>query len=155
MPVRASVPRMSPSSPAPSPVLLYDGECGLCNYIVRLLLRTDKAGRLRFAPLQSGPAQAYLQAKGLPTRDFDSLVFVPDWNGPERGVPLQRTEGALAAAAEVGGVWRLVVWLRVLPAWLRDPFYKLVARSRYALFGEYQPSSLRDPAWAKRFLAGP
>jgi predicted DCC family thiol-disulfide oxidoreductase YuxK len=40
----------------------------------------------------------------------------------------------------------------VLPAWLRDPFYKLVAKSRYALFGEYKPTPLPDPTWAKRFL---
>jgi len=143
---------MSSRVSAPAPVLLYDGECGLCNFLVRRLLRADKSGRLRFAPLQGGPAQAYLRAKGLPTEDFDSLVFVPDWEAPDRSEPLLRTDGALAAAAEAGGVWRLVAWLRVLPAWLRDPFYKLVARTRYALFGEYRPTPLPDPAWAKRFL---
>lgn len=140
------------SSAAPVPVLLFDGECGLCNRIVRLLLKTDHAGRLRFAPLQSTPAQRYLRAQGLPTEDFDSLVFVPDWNNPVPGGFRLRTNGALAAAAEVGGVWRLVAWLRVLPAWSRDPFYKLVARTRYALFGAYKPSPLPKPEWAKRFL---
>lgn len=134
------------------PVLLYDGTCGLCNRIVRLLLRTDKVGRLRFAPLQGEPAQAYLRAHGLPTEDFDSLVFVPDWNIAAAGGYFLRTDGALAAAAEVGGVWRLVTWMRVLPAWMRDPFYKLVARTRYALFGEYKPSPLPRPEWEQRFL---
>lgn len=143
---------MSSRAPASSPVLLYDGECGLCNFVVRRLLRSDPNGRLRFAPLQSAPAQAYLRAKGLPTEDFDSLVFVPNWEAPDHDEPLFRTDGALAAAAEVGGAWKLVAWMRVLPAWLRDPFYKLVARTRYALFGEYKPSPLPDPAWAKRFL---
>ena len=63
-------------------VLFYDGQCGLCNRVVRLLLQTDRAGRLRFATLQSAPAQAYLRQQGLPTQDFDSLVFVPDWERP-------------------------------------------------------------------------
>ena len=134
------------------PVLLFDGECGLCNRVVRWLLRSDRAGRLRFAPLQGAPAQAYLRAQGLPTEDFDSLVFVTDWNNPAPGGYALRTDGALAAAEVVGGGWRLVAWLRVLPAWLRDPFYKLVARSRYALFGEYKPTPLPDQAWAERFL---
>lgn len=134
------------------PVLLYDGECGLCNAIVRQLLRTDRRGRLHFAPLQGAAAQAYLRSKGLPTEDFDSLVFVPDWQAPERSAPLLRTDGALAAAAEVGGVWRLFTWMRVLPAWSRDPFYKLVARTRYALFGEYRPRPLENPEWGARFL---
>lgn len=134
------------------PVLLYDGECGLCNWIVRRLLQADKAGRLSYAPLQGESAQAYLRAQGLPTTDFDSLVFVRDWNQPAGHAPLLRTDGALAAATVVGGMWRLVTWMRVLPPWVRDPFYKLVARFRYTLFGKYRPTPLPDPAWAKRFL---
>jgi predicted DCC family thiol-disulfide oxidoreductase YuxK len=140
------------TEPDPKPVLLYDGTCGLCNRVVRLLLRTDKVGRLRFAPLQGAPAQAYLRAQGLPTEDFDSLVFVPNWNESVAGGYRLRTDGVLAAAAEVGGVWRLVTWMRVLPAWSRDPFYTLVARTRYALFGEYKPSPLPKAEWTERFL---
>ena len=135
------------------PVLLYDGGCGLCNRIVRSLLRTDRAGRLHYAPLQSAPAQAYLRAQGLPAADFDSLVFVPDWNRPMEEKVLLRTDGVLAACAEVGGGWRVLAWLRIVPRALRDPFYKVVARSRYALFGEYRPVPLPDPEWEKRFLA--
>lgn len=140
------------SEPPRRPVLLYDGTCGLCNWCVRRLLATDRAGRLHYAPLQGEAAQAYLRAQGLPTADFDSLVFVPDWAHPRDHAPLLRTDGALAAAAAVGGVWRLITWLRVLPAGLRDPGYKLVARFRYTLFGEYRPTPLPDPAWAQRFL---
>lgn len=135
------------------PVLLYDGECGLCNRLVRMLLRSDKTGCLHYAPLQSEPAQNYLRAQGLPTKDFDSLVFVPDWNDPRAGAARLRTDGALSAAKEVGGVWRVVAGLRILPAWLRDPAYKLIARTRYAFFGEYKPSPLPEPEWEKRFLA--
>lgn len=135
------------------PVLLYDGECGLCNLAVRRLLRTDRAARLKFAALQSDKGQAYLRIWGLPTENFDSMVFVPDWDVPDRSAPLLRTAGALAAAREVGGAWRLVTWLRVLPAWLRDPVYKLVARTRYALFGEYRGKPLAESAeWKDRFL---
>ncbi len=137
----------------PRPVLLYDGNCGLCNRVVRLLLQTDKAGRLSYGSLQSAPVQEYLRQQGLPTEDFDSLVFVPDWESPVAETFRLRTDGALAAAAVVGGIWRLVTWTRVLPAGVRDPFYKLVARSRYAIFGAYRPSPLPDPAWEKRFLA--
>lgn len=134
------------------PVLLYDGECGLCNRVVRLLLRTDRRGRLKFSPLQGTPAQAYLRGQKLSTTDFDSLVFVPDWNAPDQSAPRLRTDGALAAAAEVGGGWRLITWLRVLPAWVRDPFYKLIARTRYALFGEYRGQPLAESEWKDRFI---
>lgn len=135
------------------PVLLYDGECGLCNRLVRALLRSDRDGRLNYAPLQSEPAQAYLRAQGLPLQDFDSLVFVPDWAQPVMHGYKLRTDGALSACAVVGGGWKLLSWLRVIPPVLRDPFYKIIARTRYALFGEYQPTPLERPEWEKRFVA--
>lgn len=135
------------------PVLLYDGGCGLCNRIIWSLLKADRAGRLHYAPLQSAPAQAYLRAQGLPVADFDSLVFVPDWNRSTDKDYLLRTDGVLAACAEVGGGWRVLAWLRIVPRALRDPFYKVIARSRYTLFGEYRPTPLPDPDWERRFLA--
>ncbi|HEY4246865.1 MAG TPA: DCC1-like thiol-disulfide oxidoreductase family protein [Lacunisphaera sp.] len=137
----------------PRPVLLYDGDCGLCNRLVLALLRSDSAGRLSFAPLQSAPARTYLRSQGLPLKDFDSLIFVPDWDQPVSGGYRLRTDGALAACKVVGGGWRVLSWLRLLPRWLRDFAYKLIARTRYALFGKYRPKPLPRPEWEKRFLA--
>jgi predicted DCC family thiol-disulfide oxidoreductase YuxK len=150
-PRRTDVRRAPPD--ARQPVLLYDGTCGLCHAVVRFLLRRDASGRLHFAPLQSAPAQAYLHAQNLPTQDFDSLVFVPDWNNPAPGAYQLRTDGALGAADELGGPWRALAWARFIPRALRDLGYRLVARSRHTLFGRYQPSPLPRPDWEKRFLA--
>jgi predicted DCC family thiol-disulfide oxidoreductase YuxK len=141
-----------PRRDARAPVLLYDGECGLCNAVVRFLIREDGTARLRFAPLQSDVGLAYLRSQGLPTDDFDSLVFVRDWSWPAESRPLLRTNGVLAALNEIGGIWRVLSWMRILPVALRDPSYKLVARFRYAVFGEYRPSPFSDPAWATRFF---
>lgn len=136
------------------PVLLYDGDCALCNRMVRVLLRADHAGRLHYAPLQGPPAQEYLQAQGLPGADFASLVFVPDWKQPVRGAYRLRTDGALGACAVVGGGWwRVVGWMRFIPRAWRDGLYRLVARSRHVLFGKHRPTALPDPEWEKRFLA--
>ncbi len=139
--------------PLSGPVLLFDGECGLCNRCVRLLLRLDRAGRLRFAPLQGPSAQAYLKLRGLPTEDFDSLVFVPDWGRREEQAPLMRTNGVLAAL-RLGNGWAraLAACLGVFPAAWRDAGYKLVARWRYRIWGEWQPRPLARPEWAERFF---
>ena len=52
------------------PVLLFDGECGLCHRVVRGLLKCDRRERLRFAPLHGAAAQVWLRERGLPTTDF-------------------------------------------------------------------------------------
>jgi predicted DCC family thiol-disulfide oxidoreductase YuxK len=135
------------------PVLLYDGDCSLCNGVVRFILRHDREGRLRFAPLQSPPAQEFLAARGLPATDFGSLVYAADWAKPETCAVLLRTDGALAAFHDMGPPWARLAGLRVLPAFLRDAVYRLIAKTRYAIFGRYRPRPLPDPAWEKRFLA--
>lgn len=121
------------------PVLLFDGDCGLCVALVRLLLRSDRRGSLRFAALQGAHGQAALRKRGLPTADFDSLVYLPEGN---EGPALLRTDGALAVLAELGGAWgRVAAAGRRVPAPWRDAAYRAVARLRYAIFGRVRPGA--------------
>jgi len=139
------------SAPGPTgAVLFFDGECGLCNRVVRLLLAFDRRGTLRFAPLQGPAAQAYLRVHHLPTNDFSSLVFAPDWPG-NGAKPLLRTEGVIAALRATDHP-RLAGMLAVIPRGLRDAGYKIVARVRYAIFGPWRPRPLPRSEWAARFL---
>lgn len=137
----------------PTPVLFYDGECGLCNAMMRFMLKHDRRGVLRFAPLQGPTAQAFLRAHGLPTEDFDSIVFVEDLARADTAFWF-RTTGALRALEEMGGVWRRAARImRVVPASWRDAGYRVVARLRYRLFGRYVPSDgPPDPRRAGRVL---
>jgi predicted DCC family thiol-disulfide oxidoreductase YuxK len=140
------------------PVLLYDGACGLCNRAVRFLLGIDRRGVLRFCTLQGGPGQAWLRAHGLPPGDRESMVFVRDWNGggnAGRDAYALRT-GALVAALEAcGGAGRVLAWIRFVPRPLRDGGYRLIARLRYRLFGEWKARPLPRPEWQDRFIDGP
>ena len=132
------------------PVLLYDGECGLCNRVVRRLLALDRGGRLRFAPLQGPSAQAYLRAHGLPTADFSTLVFVADWPA-NAAAPRLRTDGVIAAL-RVTGRPGCAGLLAVFPRGVRDAGYKFVARVRYRIFGPWRACPLPRPEWATRFI---
>jgi predicted DCC family thiol-disulfide oxidoreductase YuxK len=142
----------APLEPA-RPVLLFDGECGLCNRVVRLLLRLDRRGRLRFAPLQGPAAQEFLRAHGLPVKDFSTLVFVPDWILRAEKTFLLRTDGAIAALRACGGAGRwFAAMLAIVPRRLRDAGYKFVARTRYKIFGPWKACPLPRPEWAARFI---
>jgi predicted DCC family thiol-disulfide oxidoreductase YuxK len=135
-------------------VLLFDGGCGLCNRLVRLLLRFDRRGKLAFAPLQGNAAQAFLRRRGLRTTDFDTLIFVPDWNCREGGAFLVRTDGVIAALCVTGsrGLGALAALLAVLPRPMRDAGYRAVGRWRYRLFGPWRPRPLARLEWQERFL---
>lgn len=136
--------------PARQAVLFYDGECGLCNAVVRIILREDVEKVLKFAPLQGTLGQSTLRRFGLPTEEFDSILFLPD--GP-MNQPFLRTRGVIGVLDVLGGIWRVLAWaMRCIPGPVRDLGYKLVARVRYRIFGTYVPTPLPDPEWASRFL---
>jgi predicted DCC family thiol-disulfide oxidoreductase YuxK len=142
--------RLSRTGAESQPVLLFDGECGLCRRVVGALLRLDRRQRLHFAALQGAPAQAFLASHGLPTEDFDSLVFVPDWARREREDFACRTDGAIAALRVCGRRGRLLAaLLAVWPRTWRDAGYRRVARNRRRFF-RTDPAPL--PGGAARFL---
>ncbi len=137
---------------SPQPVLLYDGECGLCNAVMRFMLKHDRRGKLKFAPLQGALGQAFLSSRGMNTRDFDSIVFIDDVGRSDTTFSL-RTSGVVRALEEMGAGWhRLARLIRFVPVAWRDRLYRVVARLRYRIFGRYRPTSLPNPAWAERIL---
>jgi predicted DCC family thiol-disulfide oxidoreductase YuxK len=143
----------NPSNDRPGPVLLYDGECGLCNRTVRMLLRLDRRGVLRFAALQSAPAQEFLRSHGLPTEDFSTLVLVPDWAKRSESHFALRTDGAAGALWMCGGGSRvLAALLYSIPRFVRDPVYRFVSRTRYKIFGPWKECPLPRPEWKRRFI---
>lgn len=150
----AANPSLEAAKEADGPVLLFDGECGLCQRMVRQLIRLDRGARLRFATLQSPAAQAYLRHHGLPSEDFDSLVFVPAWGRRDRPEYQRRTAGVIAALRVVDGAGlRLLAGaLNVLPERVRDGGYRWVARSRQRIFGPGRNQLLSRPEWKARFL---
>jgi len=142
--------RMVRPADADKPVLLFDGECGLCQAVVRFILKRDPQRVIRVTPLQGETGQAMLRRVGLPTDDFDSLVFFP---GAGKDAYLLRTDGVVAVLRRLPGPWRpLGAMLGVLPRGLRDAGYQVVARTRHRLFGDPLPDGLDRPEWAERIL---
>ena len=133
------------------PVLLYDGTCGFCAASVRLVLRHDRAGTLRFAPLQ-GAMGAAVRRRHPELERADSVVWVEPDGPAGPGVVLTRTDAALRIARYLGGWWHLarVGWL--VPRPLRDAAYDLVARHRHRLLAGGPACLVPGPEVRARFL---
>jgi len=130
--------------------VLYDGTCGLCDRLVQRLLSRDRARVLSYAPLQ-GPAAADLIERLSVPRDLDSLLFVRDAGSPAERL-FVRSSGALEICAVVGGGWRVISWLRIVPRGLRDAVYEFVAKRRTVWFGRLESCRVPGPDTADRFL---
>jgi predicted DCC family thiol-disulfide oxidoreductase YuxK len=144
-------PAWIPGIPAAEPErLFYDGHCGLCHRFVLFVLYEDRsAGRFVFAPLGGPVFERLLSAErrvGLP----DSIVLLT-----QDGRVLVKSRAAIHVGRALGGLWRVGAGLaRVVPRFLADAVYDLVARNRRHFFS--QPAEvcpLVPSQWANRFLS--
>jgi predicted DCC family thiol-disulfide oxidoreductase YuxK len=132
------------------PVLLYDGTCGLCTRLVQWVLRTDRRGVLRFAPLHGELAQrARLRHPELD--QTDSVVWLEPAGGSSRA--LLRSDAVLHLWAYLGRHWRLFALLgRWVPRSIRDWLYDQVAVRRKRWFGSADSCEVPTPEQRGRML---
>jgi predicted DCC family thiol-disulfide oxidoreductase YuxK len=138
-------------------LLLYDGVCGLCNGVVKLLLRHDKLDKLRYAPMQSELGREILARFG--EHSFpDGVVLITNvlssdaLSSKER---LYRRSDAVAAALQLLDTppWCLLgKALALVPRPLREWGYGIVARLRYRVFGQYTTCPVPLPNQRSRLL---
>jgi predicted DCC family thiol-disulfide oxidoreductase YuxK len=130
---------------AATPIVFFDGMCGLCNSSVDFVLRHDRLGRLKFAPLQGETAERL-----LPTADRENLGSLVLWDD---GQLFRRSSAVVRILWRLSPVWRVLGWLIwLIPLPLRNAGYRLVAALRYRLFGKKETCRLPSPDERSRFL---
>jgi predicted DCC family thiol-disulfide oxidoreductase YuxK len=110
-------------------IIFYDGECGLCHGLVRLILPRDHKGWFRFAPLYGETFTRMIppqQRAALP----DSLVLLTS-----SGELLLRSSATLYVARRLGWSGKLAGGLfSIVPKPFRERIYDWVARKRKRWF---------------------
>lgn len=164
-----------------SPILLYDGSCGVCARSVQFLLRRDRRRKtLRFASLESPLGQA-LVASEPALVGVDSLIWIePDGPvpasprlAPDPSDPLPeasppagaghlsfrvriRSDAVLEAGRYLGGAWGALAGLfGLVPRGIRDRLYDLFARNRHRVATRTDSCLLPTPEERARFLDTP
>ncbi len=128
------------------PVVLFDGVCNLCNRSVQFIIRRDRKKMIRFASLQGKTGQSLLQKFGLPVNDLHSFVLI------ENGHVYRRSSAALKTARHLDGGWKLLYGFMIIPPFIRDAVYNIIARKRYKWFGKREECMLPAPELKERFL---
>ena len=142
---------MTDAAPALRATIVFDGVCMLCNGWVRFLLRHDRHHRYRFAAMQSDAGRALLASNGLDPDDPSSFLLIEYDRGPQPRVSTN-SDAVRRVLVGLGGVWRIAQLAALVPAVLRDPLYRLVARNRYRWFGRHDVCSVPSAEARRRFL---
>lgn len=128
------------------PVILFDGVCNLCNGIVQFVIKRDKKDTFRFTSLQSDFGQSVLKGFNLPGDSFNSFIL---W---EAGKVYTRSTGALMVAKKLSGAWQLLYIFIILPSFIRNGIYNIIARNRYNWFGKREACWVPSPELKMKFL---
>ena len=127
-------------------IILFDGTCNLCSAIVRFIYKRDSESKFYFASLDSEVGQEVLIENNLLTSDFNALVY------SQRGTMHIKSSAALHVLKNLGGLWKLLFVFIVLPKFMRDFIYDLIAKNRYKVFGQSESCSISNLEIKNRFL---
>ncbi|ENH95919.1 hypothetical protein J416_13594 [Gracilibacillus halophilus YIM-C55.5] len=126
-------------------IVLFDGECNVCDRSVQFIMQRDPNYLFQFASLQSEVGRSLLRQYHVPY-EVDSIVLLTI------DQYYLRSTAALRIAKQLKGPIRLVSVLRFVPRPIRDYCYQLFANYRYRFFGKKQACMIPKPEDKQRFI---
>ena len=135
-----------------NPVIFYDGVCGLCDRLVRFVLKHDQRGFFRFAALQGHFAAKALAHHGKNAALLEAMcVIAGEKSRPEE--LLCKSDAAIFVLRQLNWPWKAAVLLKIVPRGLRDRAYDWIARRRYRIFGKLERCRVPSEAERARFIS--
>jgi predicted DCC family thiol-disulfide oxidoreductase YuxK len=130
-------------------IIFFDGVCGLCNKTVDFVLREDREQTFLYSPLQ-GETFRQIARDHPETLNANSLfVLIP---GPEKEILLRRSDAFLYILNKLPRYRSLARVGLKIPASIRDAVYRLIAATRYQIWGKRDSCRLPSAGERVRFL---
>jgi predicted DCC family thiol-disulfide oxidoreductase YuxK len=133
-------------SESTSPVLIIDGVCAICNNFARFVDRFRP--ECRFMCAQNDKTIELLRAHGITAEDaMTSIVLV------ERGKVYRGSDAFIQLLLAMNIFFQVFgMLLRIVPRFIREFGYSIIANNRYRIFGKRDSCSIPSLAMRKKFL---
>ena len=128
------------------PLLLFDGKCGLCNQAILFFLKHEKNKELHFISIESELGISIKNYFEIHTKT-DSMILIKNHDA------FIKSCAALRLPKYMKGAWPLLIVLVIIPPFIRNFFYDLIAKHRKKWFGELENCALLKNEDRSRFLA--
>ncbi len=130
----------------PDHLILFDGVCNLCSGWVKFVIKRDPERKFHFVSAQSDVGQGLMRICGLNHNDFDSNLYL------EKGVSYYKMDTVTGILNVIGGGWKLINIVKILPRRFRNWVYDRIARNRYSLFGRTDTCLVPNADIRERFI---
>jgi predicted DCC family thiol-disulfide oxidoreductase YuxK len=118
----------------------------MCNGFVNFLIVRDANNRFQFGSLQSDTAKDLLRKYNYSGNELSTVLLV------ENGQVYAHSTAVLRIARKMNGLWPLLYGFIVIPPFIRNFVYSLVAKNRYRIFGKRESCMMPNPALKAKFI---
>ena len=133
-------------------IVLFDGECVLCNSTVNFIAAQDKKKNFVFAALQSKIGQELLAKNNIKTDKPDKINAAGSIVLIEGGRVFLRSHAVLKIVTKLRAPWPIFGVFYIVPEPIRDYFYNIIARNRKKWFGSTDSCKISNSEYKDRFL---
>ena len=116
-------------------IIIVDGKCVLCNSITKWLIKKDKNKIFEIASLES----KYIKKNFQNIYNVDSVAVVDSF-----GNVFQKSLAILYILKKIDKLFWIQMLIKLLPLFLTNFFYDLVAKTRYKIFGKYDQCMINN-----------
>ncbi len=116
-------------------IIIVDGKCVLCNSITKWLIKKDKNKIFEIVSLES----EYIKKNFQNIYNVDSVAVVDSL-----GNVFQKSLAILYILKKIDKLFWIQILIRLLPLFLTNFFYDLIAKTRYKIFGKYDQCMINN-----------
>ena len=125
-------------------VIVFDGECLLCNKYVEFITKYDGNDYFRFVALQNKKILSKILKKKKLINDNTSIILIED------NTIKKKSSAVISILSNLKFPFYLFSITKIIPRFLRDMIYSLIARNRYNIFGKVKYCSVIENSNFKR-----
>lgn len=133
--------------PTNKKIILFDGDCNLCQASVLFVIKYDKKDIFRFTSFQSERGTEILEYIGINLNQIDSIILF------DPGIAYYyKSVAVLQIANELGGIFTLATIFKIIPTEIRNKIYDYIAKNRYKWFGKKESCGIPSIILKSKFL---
>ena len=124
-------------------IVVFDGVCVLCNRFFNWLIKNDKNEKFMYTNFQSD----FSKKNNLKLKDINSVAVIKT-----NGEKIYKVQAVYYILKKIDRYFIVRILLKLLPLFLTNICYDLIANSRYRIFGKYKTCIIPNENIRKNFI---
>ena len=124
-------------------IVVFDGVCVLCNRFFNWLIKNDKDEKFMYTNFQSD----FSKKNNLKLKDINSVAVIKT-----NGEKIYKVQAVYYILKKIDRYFIVRTLIKLLPLFLTNICYDLIANFRYRIFGKYETCIIPNENVRKNFI---